>query len=173
MIKSLEKSLELATTIVAYCRADLTDIAHLQEQLDESLYDLVHMFCYQSRKAIEQSELIKTINKLDICPHVLPTWGDLRDKDSEFEVQFSSRSFWWIINRIIHSQTFTVLRLLSTKERGEQVWKITCRDPGSGKSSVVSFRSDYDQDEQLHYVDISALVVVYIKEIVPLLEKKS
>jgi len=167
--KSLENALDLAATVAACARADLCDIGDLQERIEESLHDLVHMFCYQGRKAIEQSNVGKNINAIaNIRPQSKPADALLISGDTTNLVPLSNESFWWIINRIVHSLDFAVLRVKNIQEKSDSVL-FTHLDVGG--SRVISFRSDRDPEGILHYVDLDALVTCFVQDVAPLLSK--
>jgi len=170
--QSRETALNLAATIVAYARADLTEVGRdtdLQQRLEQSLHDLVHEFCYHSRKAIERNAGGKALPSFlaDIRVHPKPSAALLASNDLVVRVPLSSESFWWIVNRIVHSLDFAVLSNVKSIETvGDSViWS----NLDVGSLRLVSFRSDRDADDTLHYVDLEALVMTFARDIVPLL----
>lgn len=80
----------------------------------------------------------------------------------------SNRSFWWIINRIVHSQQATILDGLSSIE------KTTSAHEGSviveskldvWGPRVIACRSDHDQPDTFYYVGLENLVIAYIDKV--------
>ena len=125
------------------------------------------MFCYQGRKAIEQSNHGKNIGTIsNIYPHSKPTNALLISDDTTNLVPLSNESFWWIINRIVHSLDFTVLRVENIQQ---DLGSVFCKHLDVGGSRVISFRSDRDPDDILHYVDLDALVTSFVQDVAPLL----
>ena len=169
--KSRETALALAATLLAYARSDIGEIADgtdLAERLEDGLYDLVHEFCYHSRKAVERARGVSkhpTIGQLRV--HERPTAALISREGSTCRVPLTDESFEWIVNRIVHSLDFEVVTTAEGIETHRDGVVVTSLDVGGPR--LIGFRSDRDQDRTMHYVELESLVLTFARRIAPLL----
>jgi len=166
--RSRDTALQLAATVLAYSTCDIESVAsgtELPERLEEALHDLVHEFCYHARKSIERHSLTGVAKTIIV--HREPTVAEVASSPDAV-VELTSESFWWVVNRIMHSLDFSVIKqvqAISTRTGGLTISRLDVGGP-----RLVAFSSDYDKGTQLHYVSLEALVLCFVRQIVPKFE---
>lgn len=164
-----DRSMEIATQLLAFSRMAVRDRGvfwHLKIRWNIQIENLMHDFCYAVRKGIELtakvhpeiSDLAKTC-----FPH---EEGGFVKILGEGRIQLCDRSFWWIVNRIIHSRdTFVKDQTIQEYVSPEPPHYIT----NTFSPKFFGFFSDLDQDKEFRYVETEELLQCYLGVIEPVI----
>ena len=174
IIRIDQSAINTGALILACCRADLKgfEIAatiDLEMILKEKQLDMTHDFAYQTRKVIERAgkvspDLLSSLKK--VTPHKLDEAAVFRGGKM---VNFTNQSFWWIINRIVHSQQAIIIDDLSSiieeSTRVDEQHVIAIHKLNVLGPRVIAFRSSHDEPETFFYVGLENLVIAYVDKI--------
>ncbi|HME42070.1 MAG TPA: hypothetical protein VKF36_03205 [Syntrophorhabdales bacterium] len=174
IIRVDQSAINTGALILACCRADLKgfEIAatiDLEMILKEKQLDMTHDFAYQTRKVIERAgkvspDLLISLKK--VKPHKLDEGAVFRDGK---RVNFTNQSFWWIINRIVHSQQAKTIDDLSSiieeSTRVDEGHAFVIENLNVLGPRVIAFRSNHDDPGIFYYVGLENLVIAYLDKI--------
>lgn len=170
-----DKSLANATQILALSNLSIVDrepAYNLRVRWEIQIQDTMHDFCYTVRKAIEISEKVGSgaqSEAADVSLHSEAEGLNVEIGPDE-EIELCDRSFWWVINRIIHSREAKV------QERSEilvgEPWGLPHQTSSRLEPKYFAFRSDYDDEGDLHYISIERLVNIFISRIEPMISNE-
>lgn len=143
--------------------ADIAGYRDLKFRQTIALYDLLHDFAYNARRAIERAEtLTPGIISKATATSVHRGRTEFRNElwDPGETVALTQRPFWWIVNRIIHSTETLVVDYIARVEFDDVSptgahWNVE-------QPQVFGFRSDYDDVQALHYVHTESFVMAYV-----------
>lgn len=161
-----DRSLEVATQLLGLSSISVVDrdtLYDLNVRWFIQIQDLVHDFAYSARKGIEITADIEPATLVaakEAQPHAT---GQRVQVDIDRHIDLCDQSFWWIINRLIHSRKLTVQEVVETIVGGP--WALPHQTSSRVAPRFVGFRSDYDDREQFNYVGIQELVACYISPI--------
>jgi hypothetical protein len=167
--RHLDLACEHAAVLVALAHHRLTPLDplnQLRERQRALLHDLVHLFSFHARKAIELAGSESAASSLqlasadDIPPPEITDIGI---------ASHTTKDLWWVLNRIVHSH------LLSFGE-AETVDSAAAWTADPIRSywtlSVFSVRSDRDEPGAEHWVEVYHLVRAFLT-LLPLLEQRA
>ncbi|MBK7975294.1 MAG: hypothetical protein IPK07_19090 [Deltaproteobacteria bacterium] len=166
-----DAALEKAALILAIARSEMSDVwgySDLKFRQTIALYDLLHEFAYSTRKAIERTETMAPgiIQKAKATPvHRGRTEFPCESWNPGETIALVQESFWWVVNRIMHSTETLVVDYVARVEfheasRTGQHWAVE-------QPRVFGFRSDYDQEQNLHHVHTESFVMAYVHMLSP------
>ena len=161
-----DRALEAATELLALSSISIVDrqpLFHLNVRWCIQIEDRVHDFAYFARKAIEVASAAEPeIIKLAQASKVHPDGGTVAFSESE-SVTLCTESVWWIIGRLIHSREIAVVELVELLI-GEP-WAAPHQQSSWVRPSYIRFRSDHDESNTHHCVEIQALVAAFVPSI--------
>lgn len=136
---------------------DLSSFESLRLDITTEVIDLLHEYCFILRKLIERADCVSQARKL--YPH--PGNGNIiinKDGPDEREVLLCQRDLWWILGRVIHSQSVMVL--------GGDTDLLRVYSDGKNRSysdgyCYVSVESDFDEGVR-HILHIPSLVHIFL-----------
>ena len=101
-----------------------------------------------------------------VTPHKLDEAAVFRGGKT---VNFTNQSFWWIINRIVHSQQAIIIDDLSSiieeSTRVDEQHVIAIHKANVLGPRVIAFRSNHDDPGIFYYVGLENLVIAYLDKI--------
>jgi len=161
-----DAALEKAALILAIARSEMADLprySDLKFRQTITLYDLLHEFSYNVRKALERAETLTPgiIAKARSTPvHRGRTEFRREFWDPDETIALVQKPFWWVVNRIIHSTETVVVDYIARFEFDEtspsgRHWSVE-------QPEVFGFRSDLDEEEGLHHVHTESFVMTYV-----------
>lgn len=185
------KAMETAASLTAFARMPTRDFHDYANNISQHLLfktiEYMHEFCFFVRKAIELShnsnpEII-ALARVSYLSQSGRTTTFQEDRDTDAQtVVLSDKDFYWIVNRIIHSQkTFVVPYLFKVFDATTPDLIITkgsykhfghfsdlennqhSHDMTESQLRVFMFQSDYDGDDEYHYIDICDFIECFFE----------
>jgi hypothetical protein len=177
-----DAALERAALIYTFARSTSEDSpaghAIYGRQL-ATLIDLIHEFCFNARRAIERAEtcrpgMIEELQNMDV--HGGKQSLELSELDYPRVIALSQESYWWVLDRLVHSpETHVVYRTVEAisidhVSGSATGWHNTATGYQNGYRTInqpvaVGFCSDRDSDRIDQYVELEGLVMHYIGRI--------
>ena len=136
---------------------DSLSFESLSLELTVEVIDVFHEYCYFLRKLIERTDQVKEAQKL--MPHggkitAIINKGGIDEK----EFNLCQKSLWWLLGRVIHSNSVMVLGGEKSNLIVYPDGKI--REYEDGRC-YVEVSSDYDDDGVSHIIHIPSIVRAY------------
>lgn len=136
---------------------DVLSFESLSLEFTTEIIDFLHEYCFILRKLIERADCVSQAKKL--YPH--PGKGNIsinKGGPNEREVALCQKDLWWILGRVIHSQSVMVL--------GGDTALLRVYSDGKTRSysdgySYVSVESDFDEGVR-HILHIPSLVHIFL-----------
>lgn len=163
-----DSTLEHATVALVISRVSIGShfdvIGHLGERVVVRLMSEMHGFAFNCRKAVEiASKFRPEIMDLARTTKLKRAGQDIESEGVVDKIRLVDRDFWWIINRIVHSQEVMC----------QTITKIVDATPthiySVDKYRVFGFRSDLDPGDELHCALIGEIIGIYIYTLAPLI----
>jgi hypothetical protein len=166
-----EDAVRLSTRLLAAACFDHSRFAHgvnaleddfmsfqsLATELTVEVIDVLHEFCFVLRKLIERADLVGLAR--DMYPHSHSTSVVIRTVLGERQVQLCDKSLWWLLGRVIHSNSLTVVGGDGATSHVYADSKV--REFGNGRL-FVEVASDFDSSAgHCHLIHIPSLVRLY------------
>lgn len=135
---------------------DVMSFESLRLEITTEVIDLLHEYCFILRKLIERANCVSQAKKL--YPHQGEESISInKDGPDERKVMLCQKDLWWILGRVIHSQSVVVLGGDTNLLRIYSDGKTRSYSDGYCYASV---ESDFDDGVQ-HILHIPSLVHVF------------
>ena len=163
-----DQALETAGILTAFARMKVLShgdyIDDLEPRSTILIMENIHRFCFYVRKSVEIAAS-RDPGILERCKHLIFNNTGEFEVDIEETISLTKKDFWWVINRIVHSQEVIV-------EEKENITEATQnRIYSVRRACVFGFKSDRDEGNEMHYCLIEELTSCYIEIVSPLIKK--
>ena len=164
-----DQALDAACILTAFARMKISSHGDYIDALDPRTTILImenmHRFCFYVRKSVEIAAGRGDPSILERCKHLrFNDTGEFETNIGEM-ISLTKKDFWWVINRIVHSQKVIV-------EEQEKITAATQnRIYSVRRARVFGFKSDRDEGDEMHYCLIEELISCYIEIVSPLIKK--
>ena len=162
-----DQALEAACILAAFARMKILSHGDYIDALEPRptilIMDNMHRFCFYVRKSVEIAAS-RDPGILERCKRL--KFGDTGDFEIDIEekISLTKKDFWWVINRIVHSQVVIV-------QEKEKITETTQNRIYSVRHArAFGFKSDRDGGDEIHYCLIEELISCYTETVSPLIE---
>ena len=163
-----DQALEAACILTAFARMKISSHGDYIDALDPRTTILImenmHRFCFYARKSVEIADG-RDSSILERCKHLRFNDAGEFEVDIEETIPLTKKDFWWVINRIVHSQEVIV------KEKEKITETTQNRIYSVRRACVFGFKSDRDEGDEMHYCLIEELISCYTEIVSSLIEK--